>query len=412
MSRVGPDSCFSDESLDDQTVPTSTTYKRTCTAPLCGSDDRENISFHRFPPDEERLTRWISQFPNIQWKFCKSGRLCSKHFLPSCYKTKSTDSNERRTQPDNPLKKSLLKYDAIPTLWPNVPANLLKNVDTVTPRPTNLSSALSRRESVEFIAKRNDEITDIQSLNDTDIILPERCFKHSTKKFIAFTKIDFTEKPKVKYCLKIFDSLQYEVWLRDKKVSLKDIISGMNEEPHVLDSFDMLQKAIQILDDYPEEDISHEQHMEMIVEKLLFLFPQNPKVYFLCEQLLLLTKNPLQRRYSPNVLAMACMWKSTSSVLYRLILAEDLLTLPGEKYVNRLSSAIKIDLDLSDSAIAYMKARMAKLSPREIHVCLILDEVFNAESIQYTCGTFFGFENVETPTKLSLIHISEPTRPY
>ncbi len=426
MSQEVPDSSFSDEApvfptvsdsdeatRADQTVPISARCKRRCIAPLCSSDDRENITFHRFPHDEERLTKWISQFPSMQWKFCKTGRLCSKHFLPSCYKTNSTDSNERRTQLDIPLKKTFLKNDAIPTLWPNVPANLLKNVDTVTPRPTNLSSASSRRESVESIAKQMDKIEDIQSLNEADIILPERCFKHSTKTFIAFTKIDVTEKPKVLYCLKIFNSLQFEVWLRDKKVLLKDIISDMNEEPHVLDSFDTLKNTIQVLDDYPEEIISHEQHLEVVAEKLLFLFPQNPKVYFLCEQLLLLTKNPHQRRYSPKLLAMACMWESTSSVLYRLIVAEDLLTLPGEKYVNRLSSAIKIDFDLNDSAIAYMKARMATLSPRDLHVCLILDEVFNAESIQYTYGTFFGFENAETPTKrLLCVMLKSIAGPY
>ena len=87
------------------------------------------------------------------------------------------------------------------------------------------------------------------------------------------------------------------------------------------------------------------------------------------------------------------MWDSISPALYKQIIADDLLTLPGSKYVRRLSTAIKIDLDLSDATIAYLKARYAKLNPRDLHVNLIFDEVFGEVKVQYSNGGFFGNEN-------------------
>ena len=57
-----------------------------------------------------------------------------RHLLPSCYKDKSSDSNERRRKPGEPLKHTRLKEEAIPTVWPNVPIKLLKDATGITPR--------------------------------------------------------------------------------------------------------------------------------------------------------------------------------------------------------------------------------------------------------------------------------------
>ena len=59
-------------------------YKRSCCAPMCDSGTvsrTDEVSFHRFPYDESKRIEWIACFPDIEWKFTKSGRLCSKHFL-------------------------------------------------------------------------------------------------------------------------------------------------------------------------------------------------------------------------------------------------------------------------------------------------------------------------------------------
>ena len=99
------------------------------------------------------------------------------------------------------------------------------------------------------------------------------------------------------------------------------------------------------------------------------------------------------RRYSQDVLALACMWQNESPALYKQIQVDGVLTLPNCKYVRRLSSALTVDLHLSDSTIVYLNGRMAKLSQRELQVNLILDEVYCQKSVQYANGVFYGNEN-------------------
>ena len=105
------------------------------------------------------------------------------------------------------------------------------------------------------------------------------------------------------------------------------------------------------------------------------MFPENRKAAFLSEQLELLLKKPKARRYSNNILAMACMWEHVSHTLYVQIQEDDVLTLPSDKYVHRLSTALKVDLDFSDTTLVYLKLRKATLQPKDLNVNLILDEV-------------------------------------
>ncbi|QQP37067.1 Uncharacterized protein FKW44_022373 [Caligus rogercresseyi] len=55
------------------------------------------------------------------------------------------------------------------------------------------------------------------------------------------------------------------------------------------------------------------------------------------EQLKLLKKKENARRYSPTLLAVACLWENTSPSLYRMILHDGFLTLPSSSHLNRLS---------------------------------------------------------------------------
>ena len=155
----GPSSLSDVLSNQEQAVPVNHPKKahKKCAAPQCDSVEDGTITFHRFPAEEQRLTLWIKSFPNIPWKYCKSSRLCAKHFESSSYKCVSTDSNPRRKRTES-LKKPLLRSDAAPTIWPNVPLELLKKNSPTIPRPTQSSEALTRRERDEQIAKEKDRI--------------------------------------------------------------------------------------------------------------------------------------------------------------------------------------------------------------------------------------------------------------
>ena len=48
---------------------------------------------------------------------------------------------------------------------------------------------------------------------------------------------------------------------------------------------------------------------------------------------------------------------------------------------------------MSKSTEQYLKARFSKLNEREKVVNLIIDEVYSSKRVEYSGGTFYGYEN-------------------
>ena len=117
------------------------------------------------------------------------------------------------------------------------------------------------------------------------------------------------------------------------------------------------------------------------------------KVSFLKEQLVLSIVSKHGRRYSPNLLAYAALWENTSPALYKQILEEDILALPSQRHLKNLTSAFSVDAGMSKSTEQYLKARISKLNEREKVVDLIIDEVYSSKRVEYSSGTFYGYEN-------------------
>ena len=65
----------------------------------------------------------------------------------------------------------------------------------------------------------------------------------------------------------------------------------------------------------------------------------------------------------------------TSPALYRLMLEEDVLTLPSMSYLQRLSSAYDLETGLTSSSVAYLSERAKHLTELEKTVAVLIDEV-------------------------------------
>ena len=65
----------------------------------------------------------------------------------------------------------------------------------------------------------------------------------------------------------------------------------------------------------------------------------------------------------------------TSPALYRLMLEEDVLTLPSMSYLQRLSSAYNLETGLTSSTVAYLSERAKHLTKEEKTVAVLIDEV-------------------------------------
>ena len=83
-----------------------------------------------------------------------------------------------------------------------------------------------------------------------------------------------------------------------------------------------------------------------------------------------------------------------SPTTYKQIFDEGVLTLLTERRIRQLTSAITVDLELGESTKAYLKARRAKLKPKDCLVNVIIDEVYTAKQVQYVNGKFYGIEEI------------------
>ena len=90
---------------------------------------------------------------------------------------------------------------------------------------------------------------------------------------------------------------------------------------------------------------------------------------------------------------MAVMWQKISPSAYRHIYHEDVLTLPTERRIRQLTSAIGVDMELGSSTKAYLRARISKLEAKELMISVLIDEIYSSKQVQYVNGSFYGNED-------------------
>ena len=108
---------------------------------------------------------------------------------------------------------------------------------------------------------------------------------------------------------------------------------------------DQLYTILEYLDTNHGNISLKEEPLIKVALETLEMIDSSPKVEFIKEQLSLMCCKPNGRRYSKETLAMAVMWHSVSPACYRLILGYDILCLPCVRHIQRLCSALTVDLD-------------------------------------------------------------------
>ena len=116
------------------------------------------------------------------------------------------------------------------------------------------------------------------------------------------------------------------------------------------------------------------------------------KLKFWAEQIQLSMKEKKARRYNPGILAMATMWLNNSPSLYKQILQEDLLALPSQGHLRRLTQALNVSTGISAETVDYIKARVKGLSEREKIVVQMMDEIHTAQRVEYAGGRVEGMK--------------------
>ena len=69
-------------------------------------------------------------------------------------------------------------------------------------------------------------------------------------------------------------------------------------------------------------------------------------------------------------------------------------------------------MTLSDSSVAYLTARIKKISEKERLVSILMDEVYSHQRVQYINGQFYGAEGGETTKTMLCVMIKSVLGKY
>ena len=200
------------------------TNKKVCV--VCGAAGGDNVSYHCFPKDEQIKKVWIFRIPLRTWKRKKDDRLCSRHFLPTDFKSEKSDSNPRRKSESTQLKKRILKEDAIPSIWPKSTGEPIELPEPSVHRESKRALPSVRMEISDQELMEKDLVKDITCLKEKEFQLPPGVAKVCEESSVTFVKVNTlgASAPVIQYALKVSESLEYEVFWLSRKISPEELI--------------------------------------------------------------------------------------------------------------------------------------------------------------------------------------------
>ena len=160
--------------------------------------------------------------------------LCEDHFLSSDIVSASTDSNTRRKRKrsNDALSKKRLKDDAVPCIWPGLPAHLTK---LSSPRPTSCTSSESRHENTrrlqretqqERVARDTFNSLDELVAKEGQLQYPADVFKVVRDNYVLFYKLDAGNgSPNMKYTVQMFFDLSVVLCFENERISISQVRS-------------------------------------------------------------------------------------------------------------------------------------------------------------------------------------------
>ena len=279
---------------------------------------------YSFPNDALLRKKWKNAVPRKNWSPTKNSVLCENHFLATDFKTERIDNNSsRKRKKGKELKRRVLRADTIPSQWPNCPPVLSKlpSKQRSTCRTSTSAREDARRVKEKLKEDKEREMDKFASLPELDQkldpdMLSSEVIVSYTERPRMFLSVSQNGKPDIDYCLKVYDTLDFEMWCKGKIVCKKYF------PDHDIASLQFVTcKAIMKILNYLQERctcnraVSHAKTekdlLDEIVERLYDdKLCNNRKISFLTEQLSLVFVKPNARRYTPSLLAMAFMWQS------------------------------------------------------------------------------------------------------
>ena len=309
---------------------------------------------------------------------------------------------------------NVLSEDSVPSIWPNLPSycSLIDAPKRLSLNSSGLRCIDDDEKPVTFVEdeerdqKESASVSlDIVESDLSKMTLPSRMCLIREEERLTLLSVTYSPddgQPLIQYSLVITESLSWKVWKNGLEVQKDNLPSIL-----LKDRLETAHQVLQLLEYFEKNsDINTDDAdiIKVVLEKFEQLQPTD-KVEFLKEQISLLLLKPNARRYTNDLLATAVLWQKASPACYKQILDNNVLTLPCVRHIRRISSALNVDLELTESAVAYLKARKEKLHGKDLLVSVIMDEVHSKQRVQYCDGKFYGKENGETTKTLLVVMI-------
>ena len=361
--------------------------------------------------------KWIQAIPRKDWTPSDRTRVCAKHFHEDNFTVISTYSkvNRRKSRTVQTLQRKRLKPGAIPRIFSGLPTYLSSTGAAV--RSTSSSSSartakennLIQTNSRKFLKQDDIENREMLKKKLKNEILPEGFTTVIQEENLLFHYIKYSfntrEAPEILISVTITSDLKVHAYVHRTKLSCdtyKDLIPAGNISK-ISQLLNLLALCKSMIMEFGNPNIcsSSQQKLKHILSLTIqmlhrflneHLASQNAEAFqaeqvrFIIEQLQLMQMDKHGRRYSTSMMKTAFLWQLTSSSLYKKL--RMFFSSPSVRRLQSLSAGTSVASESID--LGYLKERIKDLSAQEKMVTLILDEVYIAERVEYSNGSFIG----------------------
>jgi hypothetical protein len=378
-----------------------------CESNYCSTKEIQGyISVFRFPSNPQLFNKWVKSIPRENWAPSKRSVVCIKHFEPhfilTSYHYQTASGQTQTYHYDRPK----LKPEAYPTIFLGAPKYLTKLV-----RPPRKSPDERRNQIKDREIHSQNEFQETQ--RKEDVILNFDFLKQDLASYINkfntdycpyyYLHMEFKIKPtggvviykmnyelmKCDFYVEISEDLVPKIYVQYTIMSIEEVqliigakvLSKWSKLKEVLEHI-CLKNYAPTIDSALETLKKHFQKLINIISKTTASEIQIAQLNFLEEQIFLLFKQ--QKRYSSKMLMISLLISLQSKKCYEALRANSILQLPHPKYLQQLTSSLKVSPDKSLQNNHFLKVISSKLS--EKWVVLEADKIYVKEAVEYKSG--------------------------
>lgn len=379
---------------------------RCCSIAGCKSNYRSEgkaVSTFSLPKDEKLKKKWLRKIPTDFSKVSKPV-ICIKHFREECIiRTEQfiVDGEIKTFTRSYPK----LKPDAVPSIFPNLPAYLttagpscrrLCDVES-----DNLKKAVA--ESLEDY-RQYEEQNALNNLRDAFNYFTSSshinkqqwsCIECEQKMVLCFIDVS-GEIPNILASVTIKADLTVLFSVKSFKIP-QDKVPKEYVSVKSKNVFDSVIKYIESLV-FKEDTLNKIFVVENVVNMLEHSFSGEScsQLQFVIEQLQYLTANDNTRRYGGNTLLLAASLYVHSPSAYAAVHKSGYLYLPHPCNVRKLIGKFDLNNFDVDGSVQYLKIKKRFLKDHELVVNVLLDEIYIEPRLTFKGDTIYGASKTDS----------------